>query len=89
MPEHMLFHVVFLCQILLVSFVLPRRILARRDFVFTTYPPETHPKLYPRPLAHYERKNRAYRVMNFVVLGGGLVLLAVLLGYQRTGDGIT
>ena len=53
MPEHMLFHVVFLGQVVLVSFVLPRKILARMAFVFETYPPETHPKLYPRPMEHY------------------------------------
>ena len=85
MPEHTLFHVVFLSQILLVSFVLPRRILARMSYVFSTYPPETYPKLYPRPIEHYGRARRTYGTMNLVVLAAGLALLAVLLGYQRSG----
>jgi hypothetical protein len=54
-------------------------------YVFSTYPPETHPKLYPKPIAHYDRARRTYRIMNLVVVAAGLALLAVLLGYQRSG----
>ena len=36
MPEHMLFHVVFLSQILLISFYYPRKILSRMRYVFET-----------------------------------------------------
>ncbi len=86
MLEHMLFHVVFLGQVILVSFVLPRKILARMTFVFETYPPETHPKLYPRPMEHYGSARRTYRILNLVVLVAGLLLLAVLLGYPRSGE---
>ena len=55
MPEHMLFHIVFLCQILLISLYYPARILARMRYVLDTYPPSTHPRLYPRPIEHYEK----------------------------------
>ena len=83
MPEHMLFHFVFLCQVLLISFYYPRRILKRMRYVFDTYPPSTYPKLYPRPIEYYEKARRNYRIMNLCVLVAGLLTLAVLLGYSR------
>ena len=86
MPEHMLFHVVFLCQVLLVSFYLPRVILRRMKYVFETYPPSTHPKLYPRPVEYYEGAQRKYRITNLRILLAGLLLLAVLLVYPRSGE---
>ena len=85
MPEHMLFHVVFLCQVLLVSFYLPRVILRRMKYVLETYPPSTHPKLYPRPVEYYEGARRKYRITNLLILLAGFLLLAVLLVYPRSG----
>ena len=43
----MLFHVVFLSQVLLVSFYLPRKILGLVQHVVEKYPPSRYPKLYP------------------------------------------
>ncbi len=85
MPEHMLFHFVFLCQVLLVSFYLPRVILRRMKYVLETYPPSTHPKLYPRPVEYYEGARRKYRITNLLILLAGFLLLAVLLVYPRSG----
>ena len=48
MPEHIVwFYLVFSSQILLLSFYVPRRVVGRLRYVVETYPPETHPKLYP------------------------------------------
>lgn len=85
MLEHMPFHVVFLCQVLLVSFVLPRRVLARMTSVLEAYPPTTHPKLYPSATAPYAGV-RIYRRLNLAVLAAALVLLGVLLMYPRSGE---
>ncbi len=85
MPEHMFFHVVFLSQILLISFHYPRNILSRMRYVFETYPPSTYPKLYPKPIEYYEKARRNYRNMNLFIFLAGLLLLAVLLGYSRSG----
>ncbi len=85
MPEHMLFHVVFLSQILLISFYYPRQILSRMRYVFETYPPSTYPKLYPRPIEYYEKAQRNYRSVNIFILLAGLLILAVLLRYSRSG----
>lgn len=86
MPEHTLFHLVFLCQVLLISFFYPGRILRRMKYLFDTYPPSTYPKLYPRPIESYERTRRTYRIVNHFILALGLAILAVLFGYSRSGE---
>ncbi len=86
MPEHMFFHVVFLSQILLISFYYPRQILSRMRYAFETYPPSTYPKLYPKPIEYYEKARRNYRILNLFILLAGLLILAVLLGYSRSGE---
>jgi len=47
MQEQLIFYVVFLSQILLISFYFPRKVLQRIRFIVETYPPSTHPRLYP------------------------------------------
>ena len=42
MREDILFHVVFLSQIILVSFFMPRKMLNRIKYVFETYPPSKY-----------------------------------------------
>jgi len=85
MTDHLLFHIVFLCQVLLVSFVLPRRIFARMAATMADYPPSSYPKLYPGSIEGYERDSRLAWRANLVVLVAGLVLLAVLVTYPRSG----
>ncbi len=86
MPEHMFFHVVFLSQILLISFYYPRKILSRMRYVFETYPPSTYPKLYPKPIEYYTKAQRNYRIINLFILLAGLLILEVLLGISRSGE---
>ncbi len=85
MPEHTLFHIAFLCQVLIVSVYLPAKILGRMRHIFDTYPPSSHPKQYPRPIESYGRSRRNFRLMNRVILVAGLILLAVLMNYSRSG----
>ena len=85
MPEHIFFHVVFLSQILLISFYYPRKMLNRMRYVFERYPPSTYPKLYPKPIEYYKKSQRKYRIMNLSILLAGLLILAVLLVYSRSG----
>ena len=68
MPEHIFFHLVFLSQILLISFYYPRKILNRMRYVFETYPPSTYPKLYPKPIEYYTKAPRNYRSINLFIL---------------------
>jgi len=86
MPEHTLFHFVFLCQVLLVSFYFPRKLLNRMRYVFEAYPPSTHPKLYPQPIEYYEKARRNFSIMNWCILAAGLLILGVLVGYSRSGE---
>ena len=39
MQEQLMFYVVFLSQILLISFYFPRKVLQRIRFIVETYPP--------------------------------------------------
>lgn len=86
MPNNLLFYVVFLSQIILLSFYLPNKILSRIDYVFETYPPSKYPKLYPKPIEYFKQMQRKYKKMNLAIMGIGLLLLAVLMGYARNGE---
>ena len=77
MLEQNLFSIVFLSQIVLVSIFIPSRIVKRMSFVFETYPPATHPLLYPKPLAHYIARRKSYVIANYVIAGVGFSALVV------------
>jgi len=79
-----LFYLVFLSQIVLISFYYPRKILGRMRYVFDTYPPSAYPKLYPKPVEYYEKTQRNYRTMNQIILLAGLILIA--MGISRSGE---
>lgn len=86
MKEHFLFHIVFLSQILVISYFVPARIYGRMKFVFETYPPSTYPKLYPKPVEHYEKGRRFYRNINAIILLSGLMILGALYRYPHATD---
>jgi hypothetical protein len=74
-----LFYIAFLSQIFLMSYYFPNKLLTRMRNVLTTYPPETYPKLYPRPIEHYKMAHLAYKyVSRFILLLGLFVLFAVV-----------
>jgi hypothetical protein len=74
-----LFYIAFLSQIFLMSFYLPNKILVRMKCVLATYPPETYPKLYPKPIEHYKMAHIAFKyVSHFIVLLGLLILFAIM-----------
>ena len=78
METKFLFITVFLSQLILISYYFPRKIANRLRYVFDTYPPSKFPKLYPRSMDYYNRKNRNFRRMNLFILLMGFVLLVVL-----------
>ena len=83
MLEQNLFSIAFLSQIILASIYIPSRIVRRMSFVFETYPPSTHPLLYPKPLDDYARMQQGYRVANWVIAGVGFSVLAVSMFAPR------
>ncbi len=86
MQQHLLFHIVFLSQILVISYLIPSRIYGRMKYIFDTYPPSAYPKLYPRPVEHYESARRSYRNLNVAILVVGLLILAALLVIPHDHD---
>lgn len=76
MLEQNLFSIAFLSQIVLASIYIPSKIARRMSFVFETYPPTTHPLLYPKPFDDYVAKQRRYRMANQIIAGIGFLVLA-------------
>ena len=74
-----LFYIAFLSQILLLSYYFPNRLLERMQQVLTLYPPETYPKLYPKPIEYYKMGQLTFKYVNrFVLLLGLAVLFAIM-----------
>lgn len=77
-----LFYLVFLSQILLVSYLVPRLILSRAGKVLKICTPETHPAMYPEPLTPYRNSLSTYKWVNHAIMLLGLVLLVIVYRLQ-------
>lgn len=77
MPDHLLLYIVFLSQMFLLSYFLPKKIVARINYVLKNYPKETYPKLYPRSVEYFEGKRDFYKNFNRfnLLLGFGVMFL--------------
>lgn len=62
-----------------MSYYFPKKLLARMQHVFATYPPEIYPKLYPRPIEHYKMAHLTYKFVSRVILLLGLVILIAVM----------
>lgn len=85
MKTHYLFFAVFLSQVLLISYLLPRQLLERVAHVVEKYPPERYPRLYPVSLRRARRAQGFYRLANWavVVIGLGLIVFELLAGREE------
>lgn len=88
MTIKMLVVMALLSQCVLISYLIPRKRLARLRHLLAAYPPATHPRLYPKPVAVYERAQRAYRLANGLVLLAGLALAVWLTTLSDAPDWI-
>jgi hypothetical protein len=72
---------VFISQILLISYYFPRKILGRMRSVMETCPPENYPRLYPRSIEYYKLGQRIFKVINqgIVLLGFVILFLIVMV----------
>lgn len=70
-----IFYIVFLGQILLISYYFPKKLLQRMRYVLKTYPPADYPKLYPRSLDHYHVAHYRLELASRVILAIGLFVL--------------
>ena len=75
MLANILFYIIFLSQIILVSYYYPKQILQRLKYLLKTYTPAEYPKLYPKPREKYEKMIRNYHIGNQFILIIGIVIL--------------
>ncbi|KAA3613845.1 MAG: hypothetical protein DWQ05_16350 [Calditrichaeota bacterium] len=87
MPENFLFYIVFLSQIILISFYYPRQILSRIAYVLRTFPASKYPKLYPKQVAFYEIGQSIYRVVNHLILALGFIVLIAIASWDSGSSG--
>ena len=80
MGEIILFCLVFLSQVLLISWFYPRRVIGNSRYVLQNFPPSTHPKLYPYPPEYFERWHRNIARFNLVMVVAGLLIIGLILG---------
>ena len=79
--EAILFFFVFASQVLLISWLYPRRVLSRTRLVLRNHPPSTHPKMYVQPIEYYERRLRNYARLNHGIAAAGfLIIVGLVLG---------
>ncbi len=79
-----LFYIVFLGQVFLTSYIVPRLILRRIERLLATYPRTTHAKLYPKPMTHYRMGSAVFKWANRLVF---LLGFLVLYGAYRLDHG--
>jgi hypothetical protein len=75
MLDNIYFYIVFLSQILLISYYYPKRILSRASYVLETYPKAEYPKLYLKSTEYYNKKLRNFRIINQIILVVGFILM--------------
>jgi hypothetical protein len=80
MDETILFCLVFLSQVLMISWFYPQRTISRARHVLQNFPPSTHPKLYLQAPERYERWLRNIARGNLVIVVAGLLIIALILG---------
>lgn len=77
MLDQVLFYCVFFSQVLLISFVFPKKLINRLRRVADEHPPSQYPKLYPVSIERMERVLRIYSLLNHLVFLTGLGLLVL------------
>ncbi|KAA3613120.1 MAG: hypothetical protein D8M58_12490 [Calditrichaeota bacterium] len=87
MLENILFYFVFLGQILLISYYYPKQILIRISYVLKTFPPEEYPKLYPKHPDYYKAGQLIYKIINFIILAIGLIVIVVIGVWDNSSVG--
>ena len=76
---NMLFYIIFLSQILLISYYFPEKILARMRSVLESYPPSIYPKLYVKPVEYYKMGQWVFKLVTRIILLLGFVMLFAII----------
>ena len=75
MSVSLLFILIFLSQIILISYIYPRKILQRMRFVTDNYPPQSYAKLYSGSFEKIQKAQQTYRLLNTIIMASGLGIL--------------
>lgn len=73
-----LFYILFIMQILLISYYYPRQLLGRINLILKHNPPQTHPKLYPLKPGKVEQEQHTFELLNKTILAAGCAVLFAL-----------
>lgn len=87
MQDNILFYLVFLSQLILISYYLPSKILTRMRHVITHYPPSEYPKLYPQDVGCYKKSHRRFQLFNHFILLIGVFIIAADAWWSHTYGG--
>lgn len=87
MYSEILFYLVFLCQIVLLSLYIPKRILVRIKYVMDHFPVSEYPKLYPRSVDYYHSRKRWFSMFNGINAVLGFVVMFLIYKWAKQTNG--
>ncbi len=84
MLANILFYIIFISQIVLISYYYPKKIVNIINNVLIKYPPNSYPKLYPESVTKIEKGLKIYQWLNraMLVMGPLLLVLYVMLSSE-------
>ena len=95
MSINILFYVLFMSQIILISYYYPKQIIKRIDGVLKKFPPQSYPKLYPESVEKVIAAKTRYQLLNQIIIVIGLVLMTIHVvmsldyeGNQKVAEGL-
>ena len=83
-PNNFYFYIIFIIQIVLASWYIPNKILARMKNVMETYPPSEYPKLYSGNIDGYTKTHNVYRIANSTLFTVGFCFLSAMVMWDYT-----
>lgn len=87
MLDNTLFYVIFISQIILLSYYIPARFITRINKVITLFPAEEYPKLYPKGINYFQRQKRWFSIMNWAILILGFVVMYFIHLWAKSDNG--
>ena len=84
--QRILFAAVFASQIIVLSFYVPRRWRQYHALMFTRYPPEEYPRLYPVPREKMERRLAVAMPLHLAI--GGISAITLIVSVLHGADSL-
>lgn len=83
----MLFYIIFISQIFLLSWYLPKLMRERMQKVLLQYPEKDYPKLYVKSTEENQAMIKRYAVFNHVLIVVGLLVLLAMIAWEYSTKG--